>query len=66
MSRIHRAVEYALANGWREDDIVGLLEGCARYANGSPVPVCEDCRRMEWEDGLIPTEVIDEDRKSVV
>lgn len=60
--RVRNAVQFALSEegGWREEDIVGLLRGCARYANGAPVPVCERCGRLEWRDGLIATEVVGE------
>ena len=51
------AVDHALAAGWRPKDIVGLLRGTQRYANGFIVAVCERCRRPEYEDGLILTEV---------
>lgn len=53
------AVDHALANEWRAEDIEGLLRGAARYANGHVIPVCTRCRRMEYEDGLIMTEVIE-------
>ena len=55
----YAAVDYALANGWRAEDIVGILRGAARYANGHVVPCCTKCGRPEYEDGLIFTEVID-------
>lgn len=56
---IATAVDHALANGWRAEDIVGVLRGAARYANGHIIPCCTRCGRLEYEDGLILTEVID-------
>jgi hypothetical protein len=55
----YRAVAYALDNGWRAEDICGLLRGAARYANGHFVACCSRCGRPEYEDGLIITEVIE-------
>lgn len=59
------AVEYALATdesgypGWRVEDLIGVLRGPARLANGFIVAVCEKCRKPEYVEGLHMTEVIE-------
>lgn len=59
--KVIEALEWALTEGrWRKEDLIGVLRGAARYANGQPVPCCTRCGRPEWEDGLIAKETIDD------
>lgn len=66
MTHLHRALDEALAAGWRPDDLEALLQGPMRYGNGFPVPCCTDCRKPEFVDGLIPMEAYDMDGDVVV
>jgi hypothetical protein len=56
------AVRYALSDGrWRMVDLIAVLRGPARHANGSPVACCEECGCPEYGDGLYPTESTETD-----